>query len=117
MAAPDYTIIATRVISLLDRGFRDPRICLKALTRDVGCADYEISRCLVATTGRGFREHLRQRRLDEATRLLAEDALSLKEISSQAGFGSASQFTRQFRAAVGITPSTYRRLLRMRRAS
>jgi AraC-like DNA-binding protein len=48
-------------------------------------------------------------RLEAATRLLGEQ-LTISEIAHACGYTDHSAFTRQFRTAVGLTPSEYRRL-------
>ena len=47
-------------------------------------------------------------RLEEALRLLADDDLSMAEIAQRCGYYDQSAFTRHFRRAVGVAPSTYR---------
>ena len=44
-----------------------------------------------------------------ATQLLAEQQLSLKEISQQLGFCDQYYFSRRFKSQLGITPSLYRK--------
>ena len=117
MARPDRTHIVRRVISLLDREAHDPAICLKRVSQSIGCSESDVSRLLMKHTGRGFRDHLRSRRVARAKELLADRALSLKEIANHVGFANASQFTRQFAGSVGITPSHYRKLLATELAS
>lgn len=45
----------------------------------------------------------------QATQLLAERKLSLKEISQQLGFCDQYYFSRRFKAQTGLTPSRYRK--------
>lgn len=45
-----------------------------------------------------------------ATQLLAEQTLSLKEISQQLGFCDQYYFSRRFKAQTGTTPSRYRKI-------
>jgi len=69
---------------------------------------------LLAAEG-GIRAVLLKRRLDEALRLMLEDdreERSLKEMFRCCGFGSASQFSRAFRARFGVPPRQYRALVR-----
>jgi len=47
-------------------------------------------------------------RIDAATRLLATTAMPVAEIAHACGFYDHSAFSRQFKAAVGVTPSEYR---------
>jgi len=50
-------------------------------------------------------------RLRPALRHLASDARLIKEIASECGWSSAEQFTHQFHAFVGLSPTAFRELL------
>lgn len=56
--------------------------------------------------------HLAKVRIEESKLLLRDGALSMGEIAKQLGFSSQQQFSRQFRAVAGMTPSEYVRTLR-----
>ena len=66
---------------------------------------------------RSFRRHFKvtpmkyvnQVRLDAAARLLAEGDQSIASIAQATGFYDHSYFTKQFRAAKGMSPSAYRK--------
>jgi AraC family transcriptional regulator, transcriptional activator of pobA len=61
--------------------------------------------------GRGFRSLLRQARVKAAEPLLRESLLIIKEIAVRVGYASTSQFDRDFRRELGVTPGGYRRTL------
>ena len=56
--------------------------------------------------------YLAKVRMEESKLLLREGVLSMGEIAKQLGFSSQQQFSRQFRAVTGMTPSEYVRTLR-----
>lgn len=56
------------------------------------------------------RQMLLKVRLDAASALLGGN-LSITDIATQCGYNDHSAFTRQFKAAVGLTPSQYRALV------
>ncbi len=60
-------------------------------------------------TGTSIGGYLAQCRLAEAQRLLVSSTMPVTDVALAAGFGSTSQFYARFRAAVGTTPSAYRR--------
>ena len=53
--------------------------------------------------------YLRRLRLERAQTLLRATDLSATEIAHRTGFADSAQFSRAFRAALGITPSAYRK--------
>jgi AraC-like DNA-binding protein len=55
------------------------------------------------------RKYLTQVRLDAAARLLIETTGTIAAIAHETGFYDQSYFTKQFKAAKGVTPARYRR--------
>ncbi|HEY5906594.1 MAG TPA: AraC family transcriptional regulator [Vicinamibacteria bacterium] len=53
-----------------------------------------------------------KRRVEEASRLLAESSRAVAEIAQTVGYADHSAFTRQFRATTGLTPREFRLLAR-----
>jgi AraC-like DNA-binding protein len=53
-------------------------------------------------------EFLIRARTDTARNLLAISSLSVKQMAAQLGYADASAFSRQFKARVGLSPSTFR---------
>ena len=46
----------------------------------------------------------------EATNLLADDALSIKEVASRVGYAESGYFAKAFCKYLGVVPTLYRRL-------
>ena len=77
----------------------------------------EMSQLSVSQFERSFRKYFKttpmkyvnQVRLDAAARLLSEGTDAISAIAYQTGFYDHSYFTKQFRAAKGMSPSAYRR--------
>lgn len=61
-------------------------------------------------TGVNFVSFLQNLRLEEAKRLLLDSNLRVNEISARAGFSGEKHFSKVFKAAVGVSPSDWRRL-------
>jgi len=53
-------------------------------------------------------QFIRQARIGRAVHLLVATARPVAEIALECGYGDQTAFTRQFRAAVGMPPATYR---------
>ena len=60
-------------------------------------------------TGRSIGEHIRREKLRQVSHLLRQTDLPLVEIAVLSGYESVTYLTRAFKAAVGQTPSAYRR--------
>lgn len=62
-------------------------------------------------TGKSFVEHVDDRRMREARRLLAKPNVSLKEIIETIGYSSKSFFYKKFKHYYGMTPAEMRKRL------
>jgi AraC-like DNA-binding protein len=59
--------------------------------------------------------YLRQLRISEARRLVAESMLSIREIAAACGFEDEFYFSRRFRRETGLAPRDYRKTFRLER--
>lgn len=84
---------------------------LPDISRRIGMSVAQIERYFHKVFHLTPRQMLLKVRLDAASSLLAGD-LSITDIATQCGYNDHSAFTRQFKAAVGLTPSQYRVLVR-----
>lgn len=63
-------------------------------------------------TGSNFVNYLKDIRMREAKRLLAESDLRIIEISQEVGYDNEKHFMKIFKAACGVSPSEYRKNMR-----
>lgn len=75
-----------------------------------GVPERTLKRRFKAATGVSLIEYLQNLRIEHAKRLLEQSALSVDDISSEAGYEDASFFRRLFKRLTGLAPSDYRRL-------
>lgn len=68
-----------------------------------------LGRLCRAASGLGAKAYIEHSVMEEASRLLAFTRLPLSEIGYRLGFDDPSHFSKRFRAARGLAPSTYRR--------
>lgn len=87
----------------------DEAVTLKTLSNRLGYSEYYISRKFREISGMQFRDYLRYRRLAFALKEVRDTDASLLDIALDYGFSSHEAFTRAFKDAYGVTPSTYRR--------
>lgn len=98
----------TRALALIQRLYRKPTLSLAEVASGAGVSVFHLSHLLQSTTGFGFRHHVRLHRLRRAQRLLLRP-LSLKQIAFEVGYKRRPDFTRHFKKALGVTPTTWRR--------
>ncbi|MGY4906207.1 helix-turn-helix domain-containing protein [Streptomyces sp. 900116325] len=67
-----------------------------------------MTRATLAATGRTDKQHVDDRVLLEAKRLLQHTGLTTTEVTVRLGFTDASDFTKFFRLRTGMTPGTFR---------
>lgn len=73
-----------------------------------GISAYHFSRAFRQATGKPPYAFLLDRRLERAKGMLRSVDASLTTVSRDCGFASLSQFSRTFRRALGVTPTSYR---------
>ena len=78
------------------------------VARHVGLSRWHLSRLLVRSLGVPYREVVRSARMEEAERLLSDDALSVKEVAARLGYPHATELDRAFKQHSGSTPTEWR---------
>lgn len=95
------------------RLYRDPELTIGSIAIGVGAPEYRLRRLINGGLGhRNVNEYLNGFRLREVCEALedpTQSETSITTIAMDAGFGSLAVFNRTFKAAVGETPSAYRR--------
>lgn len=81
----------------------------KLLAASLGVSERRLSRAFRNSVGTTPFEYVRQERMTNAQRLLADTALSIVSISQELGFSSPANFATAFREYTGMAPSDYRR--------
>lgn len=97
-----------RAVSIIRQQSREP-LTLGAVGREVGVSANYLTEMLTKHTGRSFRRHLTECRIEDAQNLLKATKLTIGEIAFAVGFQSLSQFNRSFRSLTGFSPSQFRK--------
>lgn len=84
------------------------KIPLSKISRIARMNPIAFSRYFKENCGAGFVEYLNRTRTNKACYLLRETEYQVQEIASECGFGSISNFNKQFRKTEGISPKAYR---------
>lgn len=96
-------------LALLEQNFYEWHL-VKQYASELHVAEKYLSESLKLHTGLTAQDHISNRLLLEAKRLLRFSELSIKEVAFQIGFEDPSHFTKFFRSTSGSTPSSFREL-------
>jgi AraC-like DNA-binding protein len=97
----------TKVFTFIRENF-NKQITLKEVSRIARMSPFAFSRYFKKNAGSGFVEYVNQVRTNKACYLLRETDFQIQNIASECGFTSISNFNKQFRKTVGISPREYR---------
>ena len=97
----------TDVYSFIRENFNRP-ISLEEISNIANMSPFAFSRFFKKNCGAGFVEYVNQVRTNKACYLLRETDYQVHDIAIECGFVSISNFNKQFRKSVGISPTDYR---------
>jgi len=98
--------LAARVGQYLRQHFHEP-LTLTSLGRALHFSPNYLGAIYKQETGTTILETLTQIRLEEATRLLLQERMSVKRVAQAVGYNSPEHFSRIFKRVVGVAPSLY----------
>lgn len=90
----------------------DEPLTLAALARHAAMSVRTFTRRFRDETGESPAQWLTQQRVERARTLLETTDLSLEQVARRCGFGTAQSMRAHVQAALGVTPSAYRRTFR-----
>lgn len=103
-----------QIESLLDKNYRDDSFCVQSLSQMTRLSPNYLRKIYKQFTGISLSDKINTLRLEEASRLLRETDLSVKEIFSLAGFSNYNSFFTSFKKFSSLTPALYREKYRNR---
>ncbi|MEM6647309.1 MAG: ATP-binding protein [Bacteroidota bacterium] len=114
-AGPDYPALPEReqqfvdeVDAVLHANLAQSQFTMDDLADAMTLTPRQLRRKLRALTHERPNERMRRFRLEAACRALQQQPESIKVVAFEAGFGSVAYFSKQFKAAYGMTPTAYR---------
>jgi AraC-like DNA-binding protein len=109
-AAADADVVARIEALMTDQHlYRDPDLTLDRLARRAGIPARQISAALNRVHGRNVSQVVNAYRVADAQRRLRDTADPVTAVMLDSGFGTKSNFNREFLRVAGMTPSAYRR--------
>ena len=100
--------LVQEVIKFITHHLKNEDLSLDQVAKKFDIPAIRLSKLLNKQTGLGFKQMLRQLRIEEAKALLDSHTLSIKEVAAQVGFTDSHYFSRTFKRITGISPSEYR---------
>lgn len=98
-----------RIMKVVNDNLANPDLNVEMLAAEVGLSRVHINRKLKELTNLSPREFIKNIRLQQAAKLLAEDKkLSISEIAYATGYSNLSHFSNNFRDKYGVTPTEHR---------
>lgn len=89
--------------------YRQPRLRLGEVARQIGTNRYYLSRHINQQYGMNFNEYINRYRIEYAQKFMLENPTSLIDrVSAISGFGSIETFSRTFKGIVGVSPDRWR---------
>ena len=88
--------------------YLDDSLTLQKLSLQTGIPKEQLSFLLNRIMGRHFFEFINSYRIDEATNLLNNQKLNIKQVMYAVGFNSKSSFNTAFKKHTDCTPTDYR---------
>jgi len=100
-----------RVVAVIALMKHDPRqaLPLSRLAQSVNLSTTRLWYLFKAETGCPPGRYLKTLRMQDATTLLLDTFLSVKEIIARVGFSDGSHFVKDFKRIYGVTPTEYRK--------
>ena len=113
VAAADRHLAGALGTAMAEGVWREPGLTVGALAERLGAPEHRLRQVINQQLGyRNFAAFLNEHRIEAAKSALADPAQARRQILQIAldlGYGSIAPFNRAFRAAVGRTPTQYRR--------
>ncbi len=100
-----------RAVDYIEQHLYEP-VCVEQLAAAACMSRFHFARTFRAHTGLSPMEYLRQRRIEQAQRLLREGGRKVCQVASELCFFDQSHFVRSFRRATGCTPARYAAAMR-----
>lgn len=107
----DSAAVVARIDTLMreQKLFTDENLSIRTLSETMKIPQHVLSKAINDSLDMNFRSYLNKHRIDEAKRLLSENAkMSVLEIAFKTGFNSKSSFNQVFLKLTGKTPREYR---------
>ena len=99
--------LITQLLTITSERFADKRFSLSKLASEINYDTKYLSTVFKKEKGIGYREYLRELRVNHACFLMEQGVVSVKNVALLSGFSDALYFSKVFKLLKGLTPSEY----------
>lgn len=99
-----------RIMKCINENLSDPDFNVEKLTEQVGISRAQLHRKMKEITGISTGDFIRNLRLEQAARLIAENKINVTQVAYAVGFNNQTHFSTVFKKHYGMTPTEYQNL-------
>jgi YesN/AraC family two-component response regulator len=103
-----HQLIARNIQDIIDRSYHKP-LTVEDIAKEVYLSPNYIRTIYKEKTKRTILEAITEKRMEQASKLLADKSLKIHEIAGLVGYENASYFCSIFHKTTGMTPNHYRK--------
>ena len=96
-----------RVMRSVNANMSNPNFNVDMMATDVGISRAQLHRRMKEITGLSTGKFLRNLRMEQAARLLREDAVNVAQVADLVGYADQAHFSTAFKAHFGLSPTEY----------
>ncbi|MCR5131976.1 MAG: helix-turn-helix domain-containing protein [Prevotella sp.] len=100
-------VLMERIMKTINQNLADPDFNVEKLATSVGISRAQLHRKMKEITGISTGEFIRNLRIEQAARLIAEGKINITQVSYSVGFNNQTHFSTVFRRHFGVSPSEY----------
>lgn len=100
------------IVSYIGQHYTEQSLSLKSLASRFDMTDSYLSRFFSNNSGMNFIDYLTEKRMTEASRLLCETDMLVRDIMERVGYIDLASFTRKFKQHFGTSPGQFREKMR-----
>jgi signal transduction histidine kinase/ligand-binding sensor domain-containing protein/DNA-binding response OmpR family regulator len=104
--SPDEKLLG-KVMATINENITNSELSVKMLADEIGISRVHLHRKLKELTNQSTRDLIRNIRLQQAAKLLAEKHLNISEVAFAVGFTNAAHFSSAFKELYGVSPTVY----------
>jgi YesN/AraC family two-component response regulator len=104
--SPDEKLLG-KIMDTINGNISNQRLSVEMLAHEIGISRVHLHRKMKELTSQSTRDLIRNIRLQQAAKLLAEKHLNISEVAFAVGFTNVAHFSTAFKEFYGVSPMAY----------